>query len=347
MNRANLVVLTAAHVEAIVKVLCPDVEFSYDPNARLLASRRRLDEISGAQTQALERLDVNRKVVALGAAGTGKTRLAMAWARRAFAREERVLLTCYNDPLAERTAEQMPDDESLRTGSFLKMAMGLEGMPTLDVPAEVDHEWWNHTAVGHLHANWHLVTESFDTIVVDEAQDFSPALLAQLSSILDPDGPRKMLLVADPAPVLGPEATGLTFTAVDEEADLAPLVQAELDRLVTEEERDPDHVVVLTFSSRVRDHLIAVCGLVRWEIRGRGIVCETVHRAKGLESDTVLLVSDTDDVADHLLYIGISRAVSELVVIGPPAMGKRLGLSSTGAHATAAGSPELEPITSP
>ena len=94
------------------------------------------------------------------------------------------------------------------------------------------------------------------------------------------------------------------------------------------EEREPDQVVVLTFSSRLRDELRSACGLVRWEDRANGIVCETVHRAKGLESDTVLLVSDTDDVADHLLYIGVSRAVSELVVIGPPSLGQRLGLAA-------------------
>ncbi len=122
--------------------------------------------------------------------------------------------------------------------------------------------------------------------------------------------------------------SGLTFTPVGNDEEVAALVQQELDRLVTDEERDPDHVVVLTFSSRVRDGLISTCGLVRWEDRANGVVCETVHRAKGLESDTVVLVSDKDDVADHLLYIGISRAVSELVVIAPPALGDRLGLMS-------------------
>ncbi len=34
-----------------------------------------------------------------------------------------------------------------------------------------------------------------------------------------------------------------------------------------------------------------------WERGGQGsVVCENVHRAKGLESDTVLLVSETNDI---------------------------------------------------
>ncbi len=155
-------VLKPDDVEAIVALLCPDVDFGYDPNARIRSARRRLNDLSASQTQVLERLDVNRRVVALGAAGTGKTRLAMAWARRAFAREERVLFTCCNDPPAERARELLPDDQSLRIGSFFEVARTLDGMARLDVPDDADHRWWNEVAIGHLLANWHLVTERFE-----------------------------------------------------------------------------------------------------------------------------------------------------------------------------------------
>jgi ATP-dependent exoDNAse (exonuclease V) alpha subunit len=67
--------------------------------------------------------------------------------------------------------------------------------------------------------------------------------------------------------------------------------------------------------------------LARWEQRADGIVCENVHRLKGLEADTVILVADTPEVPDHLLYVGISRAVNELVVIAPAGVGERLGLA--------------------
>ncbi len=48
---------------------------------------------------------------------------------------------------------------------------------------------------------------------------------------------------------------------------------------------------------------------------------------KGLEADTVILVADVDHVPDDLLYVGISRAVSELVIIAPPGVGTRLKLA--------------------
>jgi superfamily I DNA/RNA helicase len=55
-------------------------------------------------------------------------------------------------------------------------------------------------------------------------------------------------------------------------------------------------------------------------------VCENAHRAKGLEADTVILVCLDDDVRDELLYVGISRAIGELVVVGPDGLHSRLGL---------------------
>ncbi|MEZ5179011.1 MAG: ATP-binding domain-containing protein [Acidimicrobiales bacterium] len=66
-----------------------------------------------------------------------------------------------------------------------------------------------------------------------------------------------------------------------------------------------------SFSSQTRDQLVAGLDLRRWEGRDTGILCENVHRVKGLEADTVILATDADEVPDDLLYVGISRAVSE------------------------------------
>ncbi len=83
------------------------------------------------------------------------------------------------------------------SGPFLRLALTLPGMPPLAVPADADATWWDTVATGHLHKWWPLIGVAFDTIVVDEAQDFSPAWLAQLQALLDPDGRRRTLIVAD------------------------------------------------------------------------------------------------------------------------------------------------------
>ena len=49
----------------------------------------------------------------------------------------------------------------------------------------------------HLLNNWSHITQRFDRIIVDEAQDFSPAWIGLLESLLDPEGEDKFFLLAD------------------------------------------------------------------------------------------------------------------------------------------------------
>ncbi|HAZ17158.1 MAG TPA: hypothetical protein DCY87_00105 [Acidimicrobiaceae bacterium] len=51
---------------------------------------------------------------------------------------------------------------------------------------------------------------------------------------------------------------------------------------------------------------------------------------KGLERDAVIVVTADDDLGDHLLYVGMSRAVSRLVVVGPRALTTRLQAGGPG-----------------
>jgi hypothetical protein len=365
--------LTSDAVEMVVRTLRPDAVLSWDPEALARAARNRLDELCAVQVASLETLDANRRVFVTGGAGTGKTRLAARWAQRARADGQRVLLTCYNDPLADELNDRLMADEQLMVGGFLRVAFELEGMPPLPVPADADHAWWNTQAVAHLLQHWHEVTQRFDTIVVDEGQDFNPAWLALLEQLLDPEGPRRLMIVADNAqdlygrgfqrlasddgwcvaelvnncrnvhpiasilrrhlggarsPRIGPEGLGVEWY---EASDLASVIQAVSDRLVyllEIDERDQSSIVVATFASVVRDALLADLDLVRWEERGTGrIACENVHRIKGLEADCVILASPTSDVADPLLYVGISRAISQLLVVSPRTLATRIGLA--------------------
>jgi hypothetical protein len=365
--------LTTEGVEEIVRTLRPDAELDWDPEALARAARTRLAELCSAQVASLETLDGNRRVFVTGRAGTGKTRLAVGWARRAWTDDQHVLVTCYNDPLAAWLRTQLPDDERLVIGSFHQVALSLEGMPPLDVPPDADHEWWNTEAEAHLHRHWQSVTQRFDTVVVDEAQDFHPTWLRLLELLLDAHGPRRLLVVADDAqdvysrgfrpmaaddgwtvaelvnncrnvhpiasilrrylggakaPKVGPEGLGVEWVPADDLDAVIHVVNEQTVDLLEADERDPNSIVVATFSTAVRDHLRLHLGFVPWEERdGLHLVCENVHRIKGLEADCVLLASPTADVTNALLYVGISRAVSQLILVGPSALASRVGLT--------------------
>jgi thymidine kinase len=366
--------LTNDDIDAVIRTLAPNVDFDLDPAAAAKRARQKLEKLCAAQVRALERLDANRRVVVTGGAGTGKTRLALAWARRANVRGERVLLTCFNEPLADQIKSYMYEDENLVTGSFLKLAMELcglsENFDLSELSASETKDYWDIQVVGNLHREWPNIEDRFDTIIVDEAQDFSPAWIAQLESLLDPDGPRRIMLVGDsgqdvfdrgfhspraedgwtvcelvnnsrnsiqiaqilrrvlmgaPSPMAGPESIGIEFldTAVH------PIVDAVRDVLTGKSPQGVTPVgttAVITGNQTLRDQLRRELGLGSWEERAEKIVCESPRRLKGTEFDTVILVDGGGDFDQQKLYVAVSRAISQLVVIGPTSLGERLGL---------------------
>ena len=370
---------TTEQMNGIIKYLKPDADFTWDPEARIRMHHQRMEALCASQVRALERLDANRRVMVTGGAGSGKTRLALGWARRALiARNERVLVTCFNEPLADQINGYLGCYENVVAGAFLTVARSFEGMPHLEEPSEMTADeastFWNKTVIGHLHSNWPAITQKFDTIIIDEAQDFSPAWIAQLESLLDDDGPRRLMMVADsgqeifsrgfrmpksedgwtlcelvnncrnshqiarllrsllggaPAPEVGPETIGIEFDEATTE-DYVAKVKAILDR-------QPDNgsgllatvgtTAVLVPSVRLRDQLRAELGLGSWDERDTKTVCETERRMKGTEFDTVILVDPERRMDDRALYIGISRAINQLFVVGSHELGLRLRLT--------------------
>jgi hypothetical protein len=376
-QRSWNVSLGPEQINGIIELLCPDAEFRWDPESRVKHTRERLKDLCNAQISSLTSLLSNRRVIVRGGAGTGKTFLGGRWATQAWLEGDQVLFTCYNDPLAGSVREEFGHSfgENVTIGPFIRLALSLQGMPPLEIPENASQEWWDTQAIGHIMSNWPKVGEFFDTIIVDEAQDFSPAWIALLESLLDPDGRRRMLLLADegqgiyekgfvfpqaddgwvhvelqsnfrnarpiarvlrrglggaPSPLYSPEGLGVQFHPATDIENLAAVVEAELERILEDEERSAAGVCVATLHSSVRDALRTRLELVRWEDRGDGaVVCENVHRLKGLEFDSVILVGMDPADADltTLLYIGVSRAVSELIVVGSREVADRLGLA--------------------
>lgn len=199
-GRAGVAMFPDGVFKQLVDIIRPDVQFDDDPAAYAAWAQKQIERRSRDHVRAIERLDLNKRVYVHGGAGSGKSRLAVAWAMRSqTARDERTLLVCFNEPLGHELARRLDHFDGLTVGPYFPVALNLEGMPPLTIPEDrrSEPDFWNNEVNGHLHLNWPSITERFDTIIVDEAQDFSPAWLAQLEALLDPDGPRRMLMVGD------------------------------------------------------------------------------------------------------------------------------------------------------
>lgn len=95
-------------------------------------------------------------------------------------------------------------------------------------------------------------------------------------------------------------------------------------------------ILVLTLRTWLRDELLQAADehpdelpLARWERRSEDtVLCETVHRTKGLERAAVILVGGHDDADPQLVYIGASRAIWSLSLVGQPQLAEVAGLRS-------------------
>ena len=151
-------------------------------------------QYTSQQMQALDAMGDNARVLFSGAAGTGKTVLALEAARRAGLNNQRTLLICYNKHLgahlkkaAAGSAEVVPGQLTVNTihGLMLQIA---GGRPTEAEAA--DPLYWEETlprlALERLvsddaaQAKW-----QFDFLILDEAQDLlRPAFLEVLDLCL-------------------------------------------------------------------------------------------------------------------------------------------------------------------
>ena len=208
-------------VAELARLLKPPVELR---RPGLLGEMRR-DEVAflrltAEQYRLLDFLGGHRRVAIDGAAGSGKTLLALEQTRRLARQGFRVLFTCYNKALAawarDALAADLDDAMALVTvenyhdlAARLVAAAGLPVPPlgTLDADALSRHfadELPNQflDALG-------VLPERFDAIVTDEGQDFADGWWVTLEALLaDPaDGPLA-IFYDDNQRIYGNGATG-------------------------------------------------------------------------------------------------------------------------------------------
>ena len=186
-------------LQSFFQIVLPSSKMVFQPDAQRTIYREILNHISLEQVRAMASLDENNRVVVQGSAGTGKTRLAILWARLAMKRGEKTLLTCYNDPLADFLNATSGDQQLPVIQPFLRLIQKLDGISELVEPTEPKEKdtFWNETLPHHVFTNIKKIQPMFDTIVVDEAQDFAQSWIVILEALLSPNG--KLLCVADMA----------------------------------------------------------------------------------------------------------------------------------------------------
>lgn len=299
----------------------------------------------------------------IGGAGTGKTWLAMAQAKRLAHEGQRVALVCYSRGLAaflQREAATWKKRPAY-VGSFHHLATHWGGAaPDPDGPSD----YWEDElprALGALAAGL-TDDQRFDAVVVDEGQDFGEHWWTSLGACLrDPERGLYVFLDSDQrvfarrgeVPIATPpiclsrnlrntKRIANVFSSLTAERATPRGLQGPQVRFVQCSENDalsraddamdeldevwePGQLALLTTRHRHPVHVEVVDGPRGWDgywddyFAGDAVLYGTVSGFKGLERSCVVLAVNgfsSEAQAREMLYVGLSRARSQLVVVG-------------------------------
>lgn len=357
-------------IEEITRRLAPTVTVRKRLGTALRAVGAELFDLTEQQKAAFRITRRQRRAAVSGGPGTGKTVLALE--RALYLAEDgfKVLLVCFNRPLADRLNVAV---QGTSVSAMTFHTLCLSECRTAGIPTNPDDpDWWGTTGANLLLEAAQITATAFDAIIVDEAQDFEGTWLQALRLLLtDPDDgiyyvffdPRQALMAkseelpgdldvfpldwncrstlsiarrvsgvfGDEVLAIGTEGRPTQWVNAESAEEGVPAAQALVDTLLSEEGLTPDQVVVLADNRASVERLQRmVVGDASFVELGRvGVVVETVHRFKGLEADVVVLLLGgfaADEMqARTLAYVGMSRARTMLVVIGPKSLRRTLG----------------------
>lgn len=159
--------------------------------------------LSHEQQWVLRLLEHIPRMAIYGGAGTGKSLLARLRTQDLAQQGQRVLLLCFNIALAEdhrKSLSSDPSDQLIEVATFHQLCetranqAGLNWNPP-DDPKQIA-EFYNETAAHLLSEALQKNPESWDALVVDEAQDYEPYWWLVINEMLKEDA--QITLVADP-----------------------------------------------------------------------------------------------------------------------------------------------------
>lgn len=342
-------------LEKIRRKLRPDTLVNLAARQSVESALREIDILTQQQEAIMESIRRNPRVLVRGAAGTGKTVLALNSAIQSASVGRKTLLLCFNRPLAQHLRSVAAGRANLTVDNidaFATRVVGDMGEDTSDLDL-LPYQLADIAAETAL---------SFDAIYIDEAQDFKSEWWDAIDCLLANASSSTLHLFLDSNQNIY-EGGGIerfdSWLSVDLSINCrntreiafhvnrlgnldiptkagsgpAPLLVklgkkssmpeqlSELLRNVRETfDFRPEEIVVLTDSSNARDEISRNL-LDSSADELHHVHVETIHRFKGLESEAVICVLElrnTEISTDELArigYIGLSRARVVLAVL--------------------------------
>ncbi len=160
---------------ALKRIYKPPLEGYRNMALEILEHQKEFDRLTQKQLSVIEMVASNRKLLVRGCAGSGKTFLAKRLAIKRSQQSERVLVLCFNNLLASflrRDLDGIPNIEATNFHALCEQIAKSAGVPLprfSNGDASDYYERLVECAVTALKSNPEI---RFDTIIIDEGQDF-------------------------------------------------------------------------------------------------------------------------------------------------------------------------------
>jgi len=128
-----------------------------------------------------------------------------------------------------------------------------------------------------------------------------------------------------------PEGEPIKFISVANLTSMIEAVLGEIRIAMKSDGLNEKDIVIITGTAVERELFYnltsAEFSFCRWEDRTSTVIaCETAKRAKGMEANFVILATLNQDSRNSEMYVGASRARSNLVIIAPESFAERFSL---------------------
>lgn len=176
-------------LKALEELLSSHFELKAHVGLSLADDAKTIERLTSEQAWILDSLADNKEMAISGGAGSGKTVLAVEKAIRSAADGRRTLLTCFNAPLAAYLGRLCNDQEGLVVASFHSLCRTLAQKAGVEIPSQNDQPLYDRLLPEALvEAVSREPFLAFDTVIIDEGQDFRDLWLNALRlSLKDPE----------------------------------------------------------------------------------------------------------------------------------------------------------------
>lgn len=183
-RQANDDALGAKGVRLVEDMLCKSIDVRPVLRAAVDDTEQQRIRLTANQAKVFRVIGGRRRAVVSGGAGTGKTVLAVEKAKALAGMGLRVLLLCYNRPLADSLAIGLKDEPLIQAQSYHQLCdqrirqAHQQGKDLLKeaveaYPGTSDQHRFDVQMPYALALSADVLDEKFDAVIVDEAQDFS------------------------------------------------------------------------------------------------------------------------------------------------------------------------------